>query len=115
MDTEGATVKESQELGALESPSSQFTSCFAVSCVLPCLGSVELVALGNLYMSTVLLFKIILLHFYGAHIFVMTSVLAFVSFPSPFPLMAVLVLSFILYSPTGMGGNKITVPLPYHV
>ena len=51
MDTDEATVKESQQLVALESFPNRFTLQFAVSCVLPHLGSVELVALGDLYMS----------------------------------------------------------------
>lgn len=51
MDTEEAAVKESQELVALESFPNQFTLQSAVSCVLPRFGSVELVALGDLYMS----------------------------------------------------------------
>lgn len=39
------------------------------------------------------------------------SVLTFVPFLSPFPRLTVLVLFFIMYSPTAMRGNKITVSL----
>lgn len=48
---------------------------------------------------------------FSPKISVMMSVLALVPFLSPFPLLTVLVLFFILHSVTAMRGNKITVSL----